>query len=87
MTVVIAICLTAIAIAAIFAWALVRVFYLASVERENLASDHAQQVEHLCNRIQLPDRTAHTSISNAAPDRDPAVSPEIEFENGLKLVE
>lgn len=47
--------------------------------RENDAC-HAAQVSELCNRIQLPERTAHVSVSESSPPSQPYVHPDVEEE-------
>lgn len=53
---------------------------LAVQERDALNALHAEQLSEFANRIQIPDRAAHMSISTLAPDSEPFVNPEIEEE-------
>lgn len=57
---------------------------LAAQERDALSALHAAQLSEFANRIVLPDRAAHNSISDLAGDSEPAVNPEIEEE--LELI-
>lgn len=68
-------------------WALAsceNVSIIASQERDNLSTFHAQQLSEFANRIQAPDRAAHISISEMAPPTEFPVNPEIEEE--LELI-
>lgn len=53
---------------------------LAAQERDALSALHAGQLAELCNRIQLPERAAHVSISNSAEPTPEVPPPDIEFE-------
>lgn len=44
---------------------------------------HAAQVAELCNRIQLPERTAHVSISESAPPPEPYIDPDLAEEMSI----
>ena len=49
---------------------------IAAQERRETSDAHEAQIEHLCNRIQIPERTAQVSISNASPPQEPYVDPD-----------
>lgn len=57
---------------------------LAAQERDALHAAHIRQLSEFANRIQIPDRAAHISISDMAPPTEFPINPEIEEE--LELI-
>lgn len=49
-------------------------------ERDALTALHAQQLSEFANRIQVPERAANLSVSEQAPDPEPYVAPDYEYE-------
>lgn len=56
---------------------------LAAQERDALTAAHIAQLSEFANRIQIPDRAAHNSISWLAPESEPSVHPDLEEEHEL----
>lgn len=57
---------------------------LAAQERDALTAAHIAQLSEFANRIQVPERAAHNSVSVLAPESEPTIHPEIEEE--LELI-